>query len=510
MKYSVDRILNQVTMYRLVLYFLIFLIVIAGLFGAIGWMPYGPVALGTSLLVVLLTCWAVDTLFAKVFHAPANVESTYISALILVLIITPPASLTDVPAFVLLFWASVWAMAAKFIVTIDKKHIFNPVAFAVALTAITLGLSATWWVGTAVMLPFVLAGGLLVVRKVQRFNLVTAFLATAFIAILAFSLLNGNDGMVMAYRALLYTSALFFATVMLTEPLTTPPTRSLQVMYGIIVGLLFAPQLHIGPIYFTPELALLCGNVFSYAASPKGRQILKLEQKVLIAPDTYDFIFQTDKKPAFRPGQYLELTLGHPNPDSRGNRRYFTIASSPTESGVRFGIKFHPDSSSSFKKWMQSMSPQDELVASQLAGDFVLPSDPQKKLVFIAGGIGITPFRSMLKYLSDRNEKRSVVLFYSNYHVSEIAYADVLNEARQKLGVKTVYTLTDPATVPADWTGRKGFITSEMIESEVPDYRDRTFYVSGPHAMVVSVEKTLASMGVPSHQIKPDFFPGFA
>ena len=113
-----------------------------------------------------------------------------------------------------------------------------------------------------------------------------------------------------------------------------------------MVGILASPQVHFGSIYLTPEQAILIGNVFSFLVSPKGRLVLKLKEKIKIAPDIYDFIFTPSQKLSFAPGQYMEWTLGHDNPDSRGNRRYFTLASAPTESTLRLGVKFYPQSSS--------------------------------------------------------------------------------------------------------------------------------------------------------------------
>ena len=144
----------------------------------------------------------------------------------------------------------------------------------------------------------------------------------------------------------------------------------------------------------------MVGNVFSYVVSPKRRVVLKLKRKSKMAPDIVDFVFKSSQKLAFQPGQYMEFTLAHPHPDSRGNRRYFTLASSPTEDVVRLGIRFYQQGSS-FKKALYRMDGRTKIVAAQIAGDFTLPADPQQKLVFIAGGIGITPFRSMLKYLLD-------------------------------------------------------------------------------------------------------------
>jgi ferredoxin-NADP reductase len=203
----------------------------------------------------------------------------------------------------------------------------------------------------------------------------------------------------------------------------------------------------------------------------------------------------------------MEWTLPHKGVDSRGNRRYFTIASSPTEPLIHLGVKFYPEGSS-FKRALAKITTATPVIAGQLSGDFTLPEDTNKKLVFIAGGIGITPFRSMIKYSIDTNQPRQIILFYANKVLTEIAYGDVFEEARS-IGVKTVYTLTDVENVPQSWQGKKGRITPEMIKEEVSDYQDRIFYLSGPHAMVTGFENTLKQMGIPNNRIKKDFFPGF-
>jgi ferredoxin-NADP reductase len=267
--------------------------------------------------------------------------------------------------------------------------------------------------------------------------------------------------------------------------------------------------LHFGRLYFTPELALLVGNGFSYLMSPRATYLLKLQTTTQLAPDIYEFRFNGATGLRFRPGQYLEWTLRHSRPDSRGNRRYFTIASSPHEREVRLGVKFYPGASS-FKKALLSMGSGDEIVASQLAGEFVLPANKREKLVFMAGGIGITPFRSMIRHLLDRGEKRPITVFYSNKIAPEIVYSDVLEEARKRLGIETVYTLTDTNCVPPDWQGRTGRVDAEMIAKAVPDYRERTFYLSGPRALVVGFEELLKTIGIAKSRIKSDFFPGFA
>jgi ferredoxin-NADP reductase len=296
---------------------------------------------------------------------------------------------------------------------------------------------------------------------------------------------------------------------MLTEPLTAPTTKQWQVIYGGLVGLLFGLHFQIGPLVSSPEFALIIGNIFSYCVSPKGKLFLRLQKTRELAPNIFEFSFLRPVNFSFHPGQYLEWTLPYKPVDSRGNRRYFTIASSPTEKEIKLGIKIIPDSASGFKKALLKLKEGEPLVASQRSGDFILPRDASKKLVFIAGGIGITPFRSMLRFLIDTNDKRPITLFYSAATAEEFVYKDIFDEATQALNLQVVYVLSDPKKLPAGWKGESGFLTSEMIKKYVPDVQERTFYLSGPNAMVESYKKLLTSMRVMKRNIITDYFPGF-
>jgi glycine betaine catabolism B len=502
----VDNALNRITMYRLALYYLIALLGVAVVLAALGILGYDPFALLFTVGFLLAACALTNWVFAKAFGVPANAESTYISALILALIITPVQTPHD---FWFLGWAAVWAMASKFIIAPNQKHIFNPAAFAVALTYVTINQSASWWVGAAPMLPFVLIGGILLVRKLRRSDLVWSFLLTGLVTMLLTSLVTGNDLFAALQQVALSSPLFFFAFVILTEPVTTPPTQKLRIIYGALVGLLFTPAFHLGDFYATPEIAILLGNIYSYIVSPKTTLVLRLKQKVQIASDIYDFIFVPSRKLAFAPGQYMEWTLGHADPDSRGNRRYFTLASSPTENSLRVGVKFYKESSS-FKHAMLSLDSRSEIVASHLAGDFTLPRSPNQKCVLIAGGIGITPFRSMIKYLLDNRLRRPIVLLYANRTADGFVYVDIFEKARQELGIKTIYTVTDARQVPSWWKGRIGRITPELIKEQVPDYANCVFYISGPKGMIDSFKESLSQLHVSETHIKTDFFSGLA
>lgn len=501
-----DRMLNRVTMYRLVVYYLIFLLGVATILSFGGALAYDPFAIMFSAGFLIAVCWASNRLLAWAFSVAPASDSTYITALILALIITPITGYGDLW---FLGWAGALAMASKYLLAIGRKHIFNPAAAAVAITYLTTGQSASWWVGNPLLLPFVIVGGLLVARKIRRGAMVATFLIVVSAATLLLSLPAGEAPLTTLWRTLLYAPIFFFAFVFVTEPLTTPPTRRWQLVYGGLVGLLSAPQVHLGSFYMTPELAIMAGNLLSFAVSPKAKLVLRLKEKIRIAPDIYDFVFQPAGRLAFAPGQYMEWTLGHREPDDRGNRRYFTLASSPGEEELRIGVKFYPRSSS-YKQAMLNMRPGSEIAAGQLAGDFTLPADPAQKCVLIAGGVGITPFRSMIQDLLDRGERRPITLIYSNRSAQEAVYQDVFERAREELGIKTIYTVTDPRKLPANWKGRTGRITAQMIQAEVPDFARCVFYLSGPPALVDSFQAALRQLGVRSSHIRTDFFAGLA
>lgn len=492
-------------MYRLVLYYLIAILVAAVIFAFFKVLPYDPVYIILSSLFLAFFGGFINDVFAKVFSSPLNTESAYITGLILALIISPVRTLAD---FSFLAWAIIFAMGSKFILSFGKKHIFNPAAIAVVITAFLMNQSASWWVGNLALFPVVLVGGLLIVRKTRREHAIFMFILTALLSVAGFTLIKGGDVINVLNKVIFHSSLPFFAFAMVTEPLTMPTTYNYQLIFSAIVGFIFVPDVHIANIFSTPELALVVGNLFAYIVNPKDKLLLRLKEKIKLTEDTYDFIFPLDKKLNFLPGQYMEWTYAHDNVDDRGNRRYFTLASSPTEDNVRVGIKFY-NPPSSYKKNLLSMDSNQAIVASQLSGDFTLPKNPKEKLVFIAGGIGVTPFRSIIKYLVDVNEKRDIVVFYSNKYESEIVYRDVFSEAENKLGIKTVYALTDQTKIAQDWAGERGRINADMVKKYVPDFSERIFYLSGPRSMVDAFENVLKNMGVKKEKIKTDFFPGF-
>jgi ferredoxin-NADP reductase/Na+-translocating ferredoxin:NAD+ oxidoreductase RnfD subunit len=502
-----DALLNRVTMYRLVIYYLSALLGIAALDCWRGTLTYPVSALLGSTAVLLVACIAMNGLFAAAFGAPRNDDSAVITGLILALIAGPALTGGD---YVFLIWAATLAMASKYILAHHNLHLFNPAAIALVLTATFANQTASWWVATSHLTPYVIAGGLLLVRKIRRGDLVFGFLWATLFATLAWSALDGIPFTQALHRGVFDSPAWFLAFVMLTEPVTVPPTKPLQLAYGVLAGLLVVPQLHIGSYYLTPELGLVAANACAIPFRSRRRHLLHLTRAVTLGPGLVDFLYEPSPAFAYRPGQYMEWTFDHDHPDNRGKRRYFTLASSPTERTLRIGVKF-VETGSTYKRAMLALAQRGApIVATQVAGDFTLPRDPTQKLAFIAGGIGVTPFRSMVKYLTDHRENRDIVMLYANRRYEEILYQDVFKAARRSLNFRPVYVLSDASSSPHWWEGERGRIDAAMIERRIPDYRARSFYVSGSPALVRSVLAALRDLGVKPSQIKTDDFSGLA
>ncbi len=501
----IDSLLNRTAMYRLVLYCLTFLTVVSLTLSITGVLSYGIVSLLLSLVIVLAVCWSINALLSFLWKVPANVESSYITAYILFFLFSPVMTVND---GVVLAAASAIAIGSKYVIGVRGKHLFNPAAFAAVVIALTQAGAAIWWIGTVWMLPFTLVAGLLIVRKIRKFALFLSCIVASYATVVILGIVNGMGIWESLVQHTFSWPIIFFASVMVTEPITMPPRRHQQMLYGAVIGVFSSWPIVLGPVYSTPELVLVLCNLYSAAVGMHRRLTLTLKEKYLIARETWEYVFDVHPPVDFLPGQYLEWTLPHSPSDDRGNRRYFTVASSPTEKVIRLGVRVG-DKISSYKKKLKDLQPGDTLLAGQMAGDFVLPKNPQQKLVFMAGGIGMTPFSSMLRYLIDIGEIRDIILFYGNRTPEDIAYGDLIAKAEKNLGMRTVHVLSPSPNLPAPPNSIPE-VTAEAVKHHVPDYAERMFYLSGPSGMVDAYKDLLTGMGVHRSHIVTDYFPGFA
>jgi ferredoxin-NADP reductase len=306
-------------------------------------------------------------------------------------------------------------------------------------------------------LPLFLAG-LVVVIKIQKWAPVVAFLLVGFAVFLVEEWRFGGDLLTGAQRYWFSGPSLFLGFFMLTEPFTMPPTRKLQWWYGAFVGAL--SQLAIFAPYFrmTPELALVIGNLAFYPSTLRQKLILSFVGAREVARNTWEFSFTKPTGVKYQPGQYLEWMLPHKGVDSRGIRRYFTIASAPSESMLKIGVRFG-ETISSYKTALKAMKVGDTVIASQLAGDFVLPKDINRKIAMVAGGIGITPFVSQLTEAKLEGERRDVILFSCNNTLAESAYQNELRAVAADVPLRVIEVLAKE-NLPGHETG---FLTADII-----------------------------------------------
>jgi ferredoxin-NADP reductase len=497
---KLDTILGRITMYRLLLWGLRILTALGIIFSFTHIISLSFWGLVWSLIILIGTCFLTNKVMAATWKVPTNYESYPITALILFLILPPATTPTRA---ILIAAAGVIAMVSKYLITVHDRHLFNPAAFAAVVVGF-FGITTFWWIGSSILWPFALILGLLVVRKIRRFSLVLTFASVSLIFLLITSIAQHQPLADALKFAITSSPLIFLGTIMLTEPATMPAHRYQQVIYGALVGLLYAMPWNPGPLHIYPETALVIGNFYAFAVNPHFRLHLKLERIENYSDRVANYVFTPNRRITFKPGQYMEWTVKLPHVDSRGNRRTFSVASSPTEERIMIGVKFY-EPSSKFKAALKNFKPGDTMVAGQLAGDFILPKDQKEKLVFIAGGIGITPFRSMLKYLVDTRQQRDVIMIYAVADPGEVAYGDVLKEAESQ-GIRIIRLLTTGQTPPG-WQGTTGKLSAEFIAEQIPDHADRAFYLSGPQPMVEGLKSTIRDLGVKT--IKADYFTGY-
>ncbi|APV43724.1 Ferredoxin-NADP reductase [Dehalogenimonas formicexedens] len=205
----------------------------------------------------------------------------------------------------------------------------------------------------------------------------------------------------------------------------------------------------------------------------------------------------------YKPGQFFFLTI---KINGQEAVHHFTISSSPTDQGyIEFTKRITPHE---FSQALDNMSPGDWAHLQGPAGEFVLPSEGSK-IAFLTGGIGITPVRSMLRYISHQKLNYDVVLLYGNGSAEEIVFRDELEEiVRSNHSIRVVHVLSGP-NIPPDWTGKTGFINKDLVMELVPDYMDRLFYMSGPPKMVMILVEQISALKVPQEHIFRDSFTGY-
>lgn len=221
-----------------------------------------------------------------------------------------------------------------------------------------------------------------------------------------------------------------------------------------------------------------------------------------IAKNIITFWFKPKKPIDYIAGQYIELHLPHDNPDDRGIKRWFTLSSSPSDAPlVSITTKF-AEKSSTFKQALRHLKPGQEIHMSDPMGDFVLPKDSDIPLVFVAGGIGITPFHSIIKWLHDSKQGRDITFVYTVNNEQEMVFQDLF----EQYGLKRILVVSKPI---GTWDGEVGKLDGKRILDLSKPKSDSLIYISGPEPMVESLDQQLIDSKISESRLVGDFFPGY-
>lgn len=225
-----------------------------------------------------------------------------------------------------------------------------------------------------------------------------------------------------------------------------------------------------------------------------------LKEVITRTADTSSFRFPRPLGFDFKPGQYMMVTV---KSGDKEMTHTFSLSSSPTERDfIEFTKKLTTSEYSTRLKMMRS---GDWARIDGPYGKFTFEGE-HEKVLFLAGGIGITPFFSIIKYCTDTQLTTSMVLFHGCRNEKEIAFKKELENTQLKNSkLRIIYVLSEPSP---NWTGKVGFITAEMIKQEVQDFRDHVFYACGPPAMVIAMQKVISALGLPLMQLKLESFAG--
>lgn len=503
-------VLGRVSMYRLVMASLGLLALLSLVLSFAELVGPRPLEIVVSAVVLAATCVVTDLVAQGALRMPRRLESSAITAAILLFVLRPTLEPWGLVGLVL---AGVAASLSKYVLAWRGRHIFNPAATGATVVTIVsvwapdLGSSA-WWVGTPWLAAPVIVLGVLVLWRTDKLPVVGVFVAIAIaVALVRTTLQFQAAGFPVDLPAVLLQVAfsspfLFLGAFMLSEPLTLPPRRVQQVAVAALVGVLAGWPLPIGDVTLGQERALLVGNLLAFLFCLRAAVRLRLEGRRDLTPTVRELTFRAARPFAFSPGQYLELDVPHRRPDARGTRREFSIASAP-EDLPEVRIAFKDGSQSSYKRALAAVEPGATLAVTGVWGDFVLPARPTSPVLLVAAGIGVTPFVSQLRHLVATGRRRDVVLVYVVAEAAELAFRDDI--AASGIPV-VVFCRDEPRDLPAGWTwAGPDRVDADALLRSVPDIAARAAYVSGPPRLIAALAPALAK----ARSLTTDAFAGY-
>lgn len=234
----------------------------------------------------------------------------------------------------------------------------------------------------------------------------------------------------------------------------------------------------------------------------------QLVGKEAVAEGTMAFRFAKPADFHFTAGNAANLTLLEPpQTDGKGNTRTFSIVSAPSESELMFATRMRD---SAFKRVLKDAPAGTRARLAEPSGEFTLDAADARTAVFLAGGIGITPFVSMSRHAANERLARPIWLFYSNRRPEDAPFLDELIalEGRNP-NFHVVGTMTDMNHSARPWSGERGFVDQAMLQRHLGDLSTAVYYIAGPPAMVEAMQQMLAAAGVSADAIRTDEFYGY-
>lgn len=224
---------------------------------------------------------------------------------------------------------------------------------------------------------------------------------------------------------------------------------------------------------------------------------LTFKEKTPAEGDVVNFVFTASEPISWLPGQFIHYTLPHKDADQRGDERWFTISSAPYEGEIHLTTRINREYSSSFKQKLMDMSAGDTIEADPPEGDFTV-DDLEREYVFVVGGIGITPFLSILKQLAHDGKEIRAELLYANRDENTIPFkAELEAFGRQHPGFSITHFIGG------------NLIDEAALKAAGEKLNDPIYFVSGPEPMVEAFEAKFKEMGIDEAHSKFDYFPGY-
>ena len=234
----------------------------------------------------------------------------------------------------------------------------------------------------------------------------------------------------------------------------------------------------------------------------------RLLRRETVADGTMAFYFERPAGFQFDAGQNVMMTLiDPPEDDAQGPMRPFTIASAPHEPELMIATRMRD---TAFKRTLKNAPPGLKVEIDGPNGVMVLHEDLERPAVFLAGGIGITPFLSMARHAAKAELPHRIYLFYSNRRPEDAAFFDELRELEKRNpNYRLIPTMAEMEKSSRAWSGETGFISREMLERYLPDLNSPVFYFAGPPAMTMAMQSMLSSAGISENDMRSEEFYGY-